>query len=349
VTRDILPSDYHAFLQSIKTRVQQAQLKAVVAVNTELIMLYWQIGREILERQGKEGWGTGVIDRLAKDLHAAFPQMKGFSPRNLGYMKRFAQTYPDASILQQAVAKLPWGHNILVLEKVKDATERLWYVEHALQYGWSRNVLDLHIETKLYHRQGKALTNFSQTLPALDSDLATEALKDPYIFDFITTTDETKERNVQSLLLANIRQFLLELGVGFTFVGSNYHIVVGGEDYYIDLLFYHISLRCFVVIELKAGSFKPEFVGKLNFYMTAIDRQVKAPEDNRTIGIILCKTKNKVTAEYALANIHNPMGVATYQTTEALPEDLQDKLPALSELAARLEEVPEESEEAQAK
>jgi predicted nuclease of restriction endonuclease-like (RecB) superfamily len=344
VTTERLPSDYQAFLQSIKTRVQQAQLKAVVAINTELIVLYWQIGKEILDRQEKEGWGTGVIDRLAKDLHAAFPQMKGFSPRNLGYMKRFAQTYPDESILQQAVAKLPWGHNILLLEKVNDETERLWYIEHALRYGWSRNVLALQVETKLYHRQGKALTNFPQTLPALDSDFATEALKDPYIFDFITTSDETKERNVQSLLIANIRRFLLELGVGFTFVGSNYHIVVGGEDYYIDLLFYHIRLRCFVVIELKAGSFKPEYVGKLNFYMTAIDRQVKAPEDNRTIGIILCKTKNKVTAEYALANIQQPMGVATYRTTEALPEELQDKLPALSELAARLEEVPEERE-----
>jgi predicted nuclease of restriction endonuclease-like (RecB) superfamily len=233
-----------------------------------------------------------------------------------------------------------------LLEKVKDDTERLWYIEHALQYGWSRNVLALQIETKLYHRQGKAVTNFPQTLPALDSDFATEALKDLYIFGFITTTDETKERNVQSHLVANIRRFLLELGVGFTFVGSNYHIVVGGEDYYIDLLFYHIRLRCFVVIELKAGSFKPEYVGKLNFYMTAIDRQVKAPEDNKTIGIILRKTKNKVTAEYALANIQQPMGVATYRTTEALPEEMQDKLPALSELAARLEEVPEESEEA---
>src|SRR5918999_533363 len=218
-----------------------------------------------------------------------------------------------------------------------------------MEHGWSRNILELQIETRLYQRKGKAQTNFQATLPSLDSDLATDVLKDPYVFDFITTSDETKERNVQSLLLANIRRFLLELGVGFTFVGSNYHIEVGGEDYYIDLLFYHIRLRCFIVIELKAGSFKPEYVGKLNFYMTAIDRQVKAPEDKKTIGIILCKTKNKVTAEYALANIHNPMGVATYQTTEALPEELQDKLPDIKELAARLEEVPEESEEAQTK
>src|SRR5918992_2194485 len=218
-----------------------------------------------------------------------------------------------------------------------------------MEHGWSRNVLELQIETRLYQRKGKAQTNFKITLPSLDSDLATDVLKDPYVFDFITTSDETKERNVQSLLLANIRRFLLELGVGFTFVGSNYHLVVGGEDYYIDLLFYHIRLRCFVVIELKAGSFKPEYVGKLNFYMTAIDRQVKTPEDSKTIGIILCKTKNKVTAEYALANIHNPMGVATYQTTEALPKEMQDKLPDIKELAARLEEVPEESEEAQTK
>jgi predicted nuclease of restriction endonuclease-like (RecB) superfamily len=346
VARDTLPADYQAFLQSIKTRVQQAQLKAVVAVNTELIVLYWQIGREILARQETEGWGTKVIDRLSADLHAAFPQMKGFSPRNLKYMRAFAKAYPDQPFVQQVAAQIPWFHHCVLLDKLDSHDERLWYLHQTMEHGWSRNILELQIETRLYQRKGKAQTNFPTTLPALDSDLATDILKDPYVFDFITTTDETKERNVQALLVANIRRFLLELGVGFTFVGSNYHLVVGGEDYYLDLLFYHIRLRCFVVIELKAGSFKPEYVGKLNFYMTAIDRQVKTPADNKTIGIILCKTKNKVTAEYALANIHNPMGVATYRTTEALPEDLQDKLPALSELAARLEEVPEEGEEA---
>jgi predicted nuclease of restriction endonuclease-like (RecB) superfamily len=261
-------------------------------------------------------------------------------------MRAFAKAYPEEPFVQQVAAQIPWFHHCVLLDKTPAQDERLWYLRQTIEHGWSRNILELQIETRLYQRKGKAQTNFKTTLPALDSDLATDVLKDPYVFDFITTSDETKERNVQSLLLANIRRFLLELGVGFTFVGSNYHIVVGGEDYYIDLLFYHIRLRCFVVIELKAGSFKPEYVGKLNFYMTAIDRQVKAPEDNKTIGIILCKTKNKATAEYALSNIHNPMGVATYRTTEALPEDLQDKLPALSELAARLEEVPEESEEA---
>jgi len=244
--------------------------------------------------------------------------------------------------VQQAVAQLPWGHTILLLQKVKNGAERRWYMEHAIAHGWSRTILELHIETQLYHRQGKALTNFRHTLPALDSDLATEVLKDPYVFDFITTNDETKERNVQSALLTNIRRFLLELGVGFTFVGSNYHIVVGDEDYYIDLLFYHIRLRCYIVIELKAGSFKPEYVGKLNFYMTAIDRQVRQPEDKKTIGIILCKTKDKVTAEYALSSIQNPMGIATYQTTEALPEDLKDQLPDIKQLEAQLEAVKEE-------
>ena len=337
---DILPSDYQAFLRSIKTRVQQAQLRAVVAVNKELILLYWYIGKEILARQEKEGWGTQVIDRLSADLHAAFPQMKGFSIRNLKYMRSFAETYPKQQFVQEVLAQITWYHHITLLEKVKDEQERLWYIQQAIEHGWSRNVLAHHIDTQLFHRKGNAVTNFKTTLPALDSDLATDVLKDPYVFDFITTSDENKERHLQQALLANIRRFLLELGVGFTFVGSNYHIVVGNEEFYIDLLFYHIRLRCYIVIELKAGNFKPEYVGKLNFYMTAIDRQVKEPEDKKTIGIILCKTKNKVTAEYALSNIQNPMGVATYQTTETLPEDLKGKLPDIKELEAHLlEEV----------
>jgi predicted nuclease of restriction endonuclease-like (RecB) superfamily len=344
VAADILPSDYPAFFQSIKTRVQQAQLRAVVAVNKELILLYWQIGKTILTRQQREGWGAKVIDRLSADLHAAFPQMKGFSPRNLKYMRAFAKAYPEEPFVQQVAAQIPWFHHCVLLDKVNANSERLWYIQQTLEHGWSRNVLELQIETRLYHRKGKAQTNFPTTLPSLDSDLATEVLKDPYVFDFITTGDETKERHVQTALLTNIRRFLLELGVGFTFVASNYHIVVGNEDYYIDLLFYHIRLHCYIVIELKAGNFKPEYVGKLNFYMTAIDRQVKTPEDKKTIGIILCKTKDKVTAEYALSNIQNPMGVATYQTTEALPEDLKGKLPDIKELEARLEEVEEESE-----
>jgi predicted nuclease of restriction endonuclease-like (RecB) superfamily len=247
------------------------------------------------------------------------------------YMRSFAETYPKQQFVQEVLAQITWYHHITLIEKVKDEQERLWYIQQATEHGWSRNVLAHHIDTQLFHRKGNAVTNFKTTLPALTSDLARDVLKDPYVFDFITTNDENKERHLQQALLANIRRFLLELGVGFTFVGSNYHIVVGNEEFYIDLLFYHIRLHCYIVIELKAGSFKPEYVGKLNFYMTAIDRQVKEPEDKKTIGIMLCKTKNKVTAEYALSNIQNPMGVATYQTTEALPEDLKDKLPDIIE------------------
>ncbi len=342
---ELLPSDYHAFLTTIKTRIQQTQLRAVVAVNKELILLYWQIGKAILERQQEEGWGTKVIDHLSADLHASFPQMRGFSVRNLKYMRAFAQAYPEEAIVQQVVAQIPWGHHLILLDAIKDELERLWYIQQTIAHGWSRNVLVHHIDTRLFHRKGQAITNFTQALPALDSDLATNLLKDPYVFDFITTTDENKERHLQSALLANLQRFLLELGVGFTFVGSNYHLVVGNEDYYIDLLFYHIRLHCFIVIELKAGSFKPEYAGKLNFYMTAIDRQVKLPEDNKTIGIILCKTKNKVTAEYALSNIQSPMGIATYQTSEELPENLKDKLPDIKELEAQLAEVKEENQE----
>ncbi len=337
-----MPSDYHAFLATIKTRIQQAQLKAVIAVNTELILLYWQIGKAILARQHAEGWGAKIIDHLSADLHAAFPQMRGFSTRNLKYMRAFAQAYPDEEFVQQVAAQIPWGHHLVLLDQVKDEEERRWYIEQSIAHSWSRNVLLHHIDSRLFHRKGKAITNFTKTLPALDSDLAQDALKDPYLFDFIATNDENKERHLQSGLLANLQRFLLELGVGFTFVGSNYHIVVGGEDYYIDLLFYHIRLRCFVVIELKAGSFKPEYAGKLNFYMTAIDRQVKQAEDNKTIGIILCKTKSKVTAEYALSNIQNPMGVATYQTGDTLPDNLKEQLPDIKTLEARLEEVKDE-------
>lgn len=344
MSKDILPSDYEAFLQSIKTQVQQAQLQALVAVNKELILLYWHIGRGILERQEKQGWGTRVIEQLSRDLHAAFSQIKGFSLRNLGYMKVFAKAYPDEQILQQVVAKLPWGHNIVLLEKVKDETERFWYIQKTIEHGWSRNVLVHQINTNLYQRQGKAITNFQSTLPALQSDLAHNIIKDPYVFDFITTDDDTKERHLQSALLAHIQRFLLELGIGFTFVGSNYHMVVGDEDFYLDLLFYHLHLRCFVVIELKKGSFKSEHAGKMNFYLVVVDKQIKQPSDNPTIGIILCETKSKVTAGYALTNISSPMGVATYNTA-SLPDELKDQLPDVKQLEASLQQVKKSIED----
>lgn len=340
---ELLPSDYSSFLISIKDRVQKAQLKAVLSVNRELILLYWHIGNSILERQQQAGWGAKVIEKLSLDLHAAFPQMRGFSSRNLKYMRTFAEAYPDGQIVQQLAAQLPWFHNCTLLDKVKDHEERVWYMQQTTKYGWSRNILEMQIESRLYHRQGKALTNFKATLPALDSDLANDVFKDPYIFNFITTgEDENKERHLQSALIGHIRRFLLELGVGFAFVGSDYHLKVGTDDFYIDLLFYHVRLRCYVVIELKAGAFKPEHVGQLGFYMTAIDKQVKQPEDNPTIGLVLCKTNsNKTTAEYALSNIKSPIGIATYQTAAALPDKYKDQLPSVEELEEKLREVSE--------
>jgi|SRR5882762_484052 len=345
MSQDILPSGYEAFLQSIKTRVQQAQFQALVAVNKELILLYWHIGQGILERQKEQGWGAKVIDHLSEDLHHAFPQMKGFSPRNLKYMRAFAAAYQDETIVQQVAAQIPWFHHCILLDKVKDDQERLWYIQKTIEHGWSRNVLSMQIDTKLYQRKGKAITNFQSTLPALQSDLAHDVLKDPYIFDFITTGDDTKERHIQNALLAHIQRFLLELGAGFTFVGSNYHLIVGDQDYYLDLLFYHIHLRCFVVIELKRGDFKPEYAGKVNFYLKAIDEQIKHKDDKPTIGIILCETKNKVTAEYALSDIQKPIGVASYQFTTSLPDELKDQLPDVKELEASLQKVKKSIEE----
>jgi predicted nuclease of restriction endonuclease-like (RecB) superfamily len=339
MTEPLLPSDYQSFLGSLKERIQQAQLKAIVSVNEQLITLYWQVGKAILERQQKAGWGAGVIEQLSRDLRDVFPEMKGFSPRNLGYMKSFAQAYPDEAILQAPLAKITWYHHITLLDKVKDETERLWYARATIENGWSRNVLVHQIELKLYERSGKATTNFSGALPAPQSELAHATLKDPYIFDFISLRKKAEERDVQKALLANIQKTLLELGVGFTFVGSNYHLVVGNKDYYIDLLFYHIRLRCFVVVELKIDEFRPAHAGQIGFYITAIDEQVKHPDDNPTIGIILVKEKEKTTVEYALQKMTGPVGVAAYEYTTKLPEDVQNLLPDVSQLEASIERI----------
>lgn len=344
MSNELIPPDYQAFLQTIKSHIQQAQLQAVLAVNRELILLYWQIGRSILERQQQQGWGAKVVDTLANDLHAAFPQMKGFSVRNLKYMRAFALAYPNEPFVQQVAAQIPWGQHCVLLDKVQNDHERRWYLQQTIEHGWSRNILEVQIETGLFQRQGKALTNFHTTLPAPQSDLVHEALKDPYIFDFITTNEEMQERHLHQGLLAHIQRFLLELGIGFSFVGSQYHLVVGEQDYYLDLLFYHIRLRCFVVIELKAGEFKPEYAGKMNFYLTAVDRLVKHETDNQTIGLILCKTKNKIIAEYALADIRKPVGIATYQFTTSLPEALKNQLPAVDQLEAGLKDIADEEE-----
>jgi predicted nuclease of restriction endonuclease-like (RecB) superfamily len=336
MARDLIPRDYGDFLHELKDRIRQAQLRAALSVNRELVLLYWRIGRDILERQKLHGWGAKIIDRLAVDLRGEFAEMKGFSPRNLKYMRAFAEAYPDESFVQAPLAQITWYHNITLLDKVKDPTERLWYVRQTIQHGWSRNVLVHQIESGLHKRQGQAVTNFSQTLPLMQSDLAHQILKDPYNFDFLTLGDEVHERALERALLDHLRDFLLELGVGFTSVGSQKLIEVGGEDFYIDLLFYHLYLRCFVVIDLKMGKFKPEYAGKMNFYLSAVDDLLRHPDDKPSIGLILCKTKNKLIAEYALRDTRKPIGVSAYKLTHSLPKQIKGQLPTIEELEKEL-------------
>jgi predicted nuclease of restriction endonuclease-like (RecB) superfamily len=343
---DLIPSSksYQDLLIRLKSQIRAAQVRAAVAVNQELVLLYWNIGKEILTRQQVDGWGTKVIDRLAKDLRAEFPDMRGLSPRNLGYMKAFADAWPNESILQVALAKLTWYHNLTILEKVKSPEERLWYAEQTIHNGWSRNVLVMQIESSLYRRQGKALTNFQVTLPSPHSDLAQQIIKDPYNFDFLTLTKEASERDLERGLLTHLRQFLIELGIGFAFVGSQVPLEVGGEDFKLDLLFYHFKLRCFVVIDLKMGPFKPEYAGKMNFYLSAVDDMFRHADDKPSIGLILCKTKNRIIAEYALRNTTTPMGISEFKHLETLPEQLQGTLPTIEEIEAELGN-PDESAE----
>lgn len=331
-----LPPDYGPWLADLKERIHAAQQRAALAVNRELVLLYWQIGQEILVRQGRQGWGTKVIERLAQDLRNAFPDMKGFSRSNLMYMRAFAEAWPDASIVQQAVGQLPWGHNLVLLTKLKTAEQRLAYAGRAIEHGWSRNVLAIHIERRLLEREGKAVTNFDLRLAPPGSDLARESIKDPYLFDFLGIGEEAGERAIEDALVKHISRFLIELGAGFAYVGRQVPLEVGGEDFYIDLLFYHLKLRCFVVIELKAGAFKPEHLGQLGFYLSAIDRDMKSPHDNPTIGLLLCKTKNKVVAEYALGDKTQPMGIAEYRLEESLPAELQTSLPSIEAIEQAL-------------
>lgn len=335
-----MPQDYADWLVELKTRIHAAQQRATLAVNRELVLLYWQIGHDILERQAEQGWGAKVIDRLSHDLRTAFPEMKGFSRSNLMYMRAFAEAWPDEAIVQQAVGQLPWGHNLVLLTRLKHPDERLAYAQAAIDNGWSRNVLNIHIETRLLERTGSAITNFDERLPAPGSDLARQLLKDPYLFDFLDLGQEADERAIEDALVHHITQFLLELGAGFAYVGRQVNLEVGGEDFFIDLLFYHLKLRCYIVVELKADKFRPEHLGQLGFYLTAIDRQVKSEQDNATIGLLLCKSKNKVVAEYALGDRHQPMGISEYKLLESLPEQLQTSLPTIEEIERELQGGP---------
>lgn len=332
-----LPPGYAAILEELKDQIRKARTKAALAVNRELVLLYWRIGGQILKQQHEERWGSKVIDRLSLDLRREFPEMKGLSQRNLKYMRAFYEAYPDEAIVQQLAAQIPWFHNCVLLDKVKSQEERIWYLRQIISQGWSRNVLVHQIESGVYHRQGRAVANFERTLPAPQSELARQILKDPYNFDFLTLGREAQERDLEAALLSHLQEFLLELGVGFAFVGSQYHLEVGDQDFYIDLLFYHLNLRCFVVIDLKISEFQPEFAGKMNFYLSAVDDLLRHEEDGPSIGIVLCKEKNRVIVEYALKGINKPLGVADYQLSKALPEGLKGSLPSIEELEAELE------------
>ena len=345
---NVIPEGYLELLNQLKERILGAQLRAGLAVNRELVLLYWQLGREILARQDQRGWGAKVIDRLANDLHRAFPEMKGFSVRNLRYARAFAEAWPDEHIVQQLVAQIPWGHNVRLLDYLKDPAEREWYIRQTTQHGWSRDILVHQIEGQLYQRQGQADTSFSLTLPPPQSDLARQVLKDPYNFDFLSLDQAAQERDLEKALVTHIREFLLELGAGFAFVGSQYPLEVDGRDFYIDLLFYHLKLRRYVVIDLKVGDFEPDFVGKMNFYLSAVDDLLRHEDDQSSIGIILCKSKSKTVVEYALRNSNTPIGVAIYNLTAALPDQVKGNLPTIEELEAELTTPIETENEAEA-
>lgn len=363
------PFAYGALLDEIKQRIEQAQSRAARAVNIELHRLYWEIGQVILSQQQVEGWGTGVIPRLAQDLSNDLAEIKGFSERNLKRMVQFAREYPhlftngppavahlaeapenvpigprpvaqlDLEVrIAAALLNVPWAHNVTLMQMLKDRTIRLWYAEEAASQRWSRDTLAAKISAQSHLRQGAAVTNFEEQLTPAHSALATRVLKDPYVFDFLTIEEPFHERELECALIRHLESFLLELGQGFAFVGRQHLLRVGDEEFYLDLLFYHLKLRSYVVIELKRGRFKPEYAGKLNFYCTAVDSQLKLPEDHPTIGLVLCQTKDRVVAEYALRDIHKPIGVADYELTRALPSELASSLPSIEQIESELQQ-----------
>ncbi len=372
MNRTGLPADYPSLLANIKQRIRTAQVRAAFSANAELIRLYWDIGRAIAQQQHRQGWGSGVIPRLAHDLCNELPEVKGFSERNLKYMIRFYREYETAPIVQQAAAQLPlardlafvsevspppvakspdtsplsivqqlaaqlpWFHHVLLMEKIKHLPTRVWYMQQTILNGWSRNTLSLQIAACAHERHGRAVTNFADRLPPSQSDLAAQTIKDPYIFDFLTLEEPFHERELETGLLVHVEKFLLELGQGFAFVGRQYHLDVGQDDFYLDLLFYHLRLRCFVVVDLKKGPFKAEYAGKMNFYCNVVDDRLRHPTDQSTVGLILCQDENRLVAEYALRGVNKAIGVSEYRLTRALPASLKSSLPSIREIEAEL-------------
>lgn len=355
--KPIKTDDYKVFIQDIKKRIQTAQIKAAVSVNQEMLCLYWDLAERIVAKQQESAWGDGFLVQMSRDLQTEFPDMKGFSVRNLKYMRQWFQFWSaGSSIGQQLVAQLdkpisqqvvgqitqiPWGHNLVIISKIKNNDEAVFYVQKTIQNNWSRVVLTHQIESGLYQREGKAVNNFQATLPAPHSDLARQTLKDPYNFDFLMLREQHDEQELENALIEHVTRFLLELGAGFSYLGRQYRLEIAGDEFFIDLLFYHVRLHCYVVVELKTVKFKPEFAGKLNFYVSAVDGTLKTDQDNPTIGILICKSKNDTVVEYALKDIHKPIGVSEYIITQNLPPELKSSLPSIEEIEAELESCDE--------
>lgn len=362
-----VPADYPVLLASIKERIRRARVRAIMAVNAELNALYWEVGALIADRQQREGWGAGVIPRLARDLHNEFPEEKGLSARNIDRMLAFYREYPYLEVSPQAVAKtedalmrteisprpvaeipaelllaVPWGHHDLLRAKIKDLPTRAWYMQASVENGWSRSVLLAQIQNEAHERAGKAASNFTLRIPPPGSDLVQQALKDPYVFDFLTLDDDFRERELELGLVAHLEKFLIELGQGFAFVGRQYHLNFQDRDFYLDLLFYHLRLRRYVVIEIKRGKFKPEYAGKVNFYCNVVDDVLRHEGDEPTIGLILCQEPNRVFAEYTLRGVETPIGVSGYELTRALPPEMESTMPTIEQIEAELGEIEEE-------
>ena len=328
-------SEYISIVENIKREIKAAQYRAAIHANVDMLLLYHDIGCVINEHKL---WGNRFIDNLATDIRIDFPESKGYSVRNLKYMAKFAETYPNREFVQTVSAQIPWSHNIAIIEKVKDPEQRIWYIQKTAENGWSHNVLIHQIESGLYQRQVLVdkVSNFESRLPSPQSELAAQTMKDPYVFDFIPFREEMLERDIEKALVRDVTKLLLELGTGFAFLGNQYHLNVGGDDFYIDLLFYNLNLRCYVVIELKAGDFKPEYAGQLNFYLSAVDGILKKEEDNPSIGLLLCKSKNNLVAEYSLKDISKPIGVSEYKVTRSLPDALEEQLPSVEDIQKRI-------------
>lgn len=339
MSKELKVNEYKDFFIAIKTTIQSAQIKASVMVNQELLKLYWNLAQMIIEKQESSSWGDGILENISKDLKREFPNLKGFSKRNLELMRKWYKYWnSEDEITKQLVSQIPWGHNIVITQKIKNPSEAIFYVNKTIENSWSRNVLVFQIDSGLYSRQGGAVTNFKNKLPSIHSDLAIQTLKDPYCFDFLTLADDYNEKDMENQLVENITKFLLELGQGFSYIGRQYKVEVSNKDFYIDLLFYHVKLHCYVVVELKTGEFKPEYAGKLNFYVSVVDDLVAEKGfDKPTIGLLICKTKDNTIVEYALKDIEKPIGVSEFNLTQFLPEEYKSVLPSIEDIEAELE------------